>query len=75
MQNRSEIEINKIYCEDCLETMARMPDGFVDYTLTSPPYNIGGKYNNYKDNINYYFEQQKSIINELLRVTKNHKFT
>ncbi len=34
------MEINKIYNEDCLETMSRMPDGFVDLSLTSPPYNM-----------------------------------
>lgn len=33
------LEINKVYNEDCLKTMARMPTGFVDYIITSPPYN------------------------------------
>ena len=33
------IEINRIYNENCLQTMARMPDNFVDLTVTSPPYN------------------------------------
>ncbi len=32
------IELDKIYCEDCLSTMARMPDNFVDCVITSPPY-------------------------------------
>lgn len=32
------MDLNKIYCENCLETMARMPDGFVDCCITSPPY-------------------------------------
>lgn len=32
------IELNKIYCENNLETMARMPDNFIDLTVTSPPY-------------------------------------
>jgi len=27
------MEINKIYCESNLETMARMPDDFVDLTI------------------------------------------
>ena len=43
------MEINKIYKEDCLETMARMPDDFADLSFTSPPYNMNlrvlkGKY-------------------------------
>lgn len=33
-----KIEINKIYNECCLETMGRMPDGFVDMVICSPPY-------------------------------------
>lgn len=32
--------INKIHNEDCRDTMARMPNGFVDLTITSPPYNM-----------------------------------
>ena len=39
------MEINKIYNESNLETMAKMPDNFVDYVLTSPPYNVGKKWN------------------------------
>jgi site-specific DNA-methyltransferase (adenine-specific) len=34
------IELNTIYNEDCLATMARMPDNFVDLVFTSPPYNM-----------------------------------
>jgi len=32
------MELNRIYNENCLDTMARMPDGFVDCVVTSPPY-------------------------------------
>jgi len=35
------MEINKIYNENNLETMAKMPDCFVDLIVTSPPYNKG----------------------------------
>ena len=34
------IQLNTIYNEDCLETMRRMPDNFVDLVLTDPPYGI-----------------------------------
>lgn len=34
---------NKIYCEDCLETMHAMDGYFVDCILTSPPYNTSRK--------------------------------
>ena len=31
------IELNKIYNEDCLEGMKRIPDGSGDLVVTSPP--------------------------------------
>lgn len=36
-----KFEANKIYNENCLDTMARMPDNFIDLIVTSPPYNKG----------------------------------
>ncbi len=39
------IEINKIYNENCLATMAKMPDNFLDLTVTSPPYDNLRTYN------------------------------
>lgn len=36
------MELNRIYNENCLETMARMPAGYVDLIVTSPPYNKAG---------------------------------
>lgn len=33
------MENNKIYNEDCLETLARMEDNSIDLIVTSPPYN------------------------------------
>lgn len=57
------IEINKNYCENCLDTMSRMPDGFVDLTVTSPPYDNLRMYNGYS----FDFE---SVAKELYRITK-----
>jgi len=34
------IDINKIYNEDCLETLKKIPDNFIDLVITSPPYNM-----------------------------------
>lgn len=42
------MEINKIYNESCLDTMKKVPDGFVDLTLTSPPYNMRTRIRNGK---------------------------
>ena len=58
------MEVNKIYCENCIDTMARMPDGFVDLTVTSPPYDGLRTYNGYS----FPF---KDIAKELFRVTKD----
>jgi DNA modification methylase len=58
------MEVNKIYNENCIETMARMPDGFVDLTVTSPPYDGLRTYNGYS----FPF---KDIAKELFRVTKD----
>lgn len=58
------MEINKIYCESNLETMARMPDEFIDLTVTSPPYDNLRDYNGYT----FDFEP---IAQELYRVTKH----
>jgi len=57
------IEINKIYNEDCLDTMAKMPDNFIDLIVTSPPYDNLRTYNGYV----FDFE---SVAKELYRVTK-----
>lgn len=57
------MELNKIYNENNLETMARMPDGFIDLTVTSPPYD------NLRDYKGYSFPFE-DIAKELFRVTK-----
>lgn len=57
------LEINKIYNENCLETMSRMPDNYIDLTVTSPPYDNLRAYKGYS----FDFEP---VANELFRVTK-----
>tara|TARA_R110000772_G_C13156173_1_gene425512 strand:+ start:47 stop:805 length:759 start_codon:yes stop_codon:yes gene_type:complete len=42
------MELNKIYHEDCLDTMSRMGDKFIDLTVTSPPYNMRTRIRNGK---------------------------
>ena len=41
------IEISKIYNENCIETLARMPGDWLDMTITSPPYDDLRDYNGY----------------------------
>lgn len=43
-----QTHINLIH-RDCLEGMRQLPEGSVDLVVTSPPYNLGIKYDTYKD--------------------------
>ena len=80
------MEIDKIYNEDCLETLARLEDNSIDLIITSPPYNKGIyakpqkgciwnatiNYDNYNDALEpeEYVSWQKKIISECMRVLK-----
>jgi DNA modification methylase len=57
------MQINEIYNENCLDTMKRMPDNFIDLTVTSPPYDNLRTYKGFV----FPFED---IAKELFRVTK-----
>lgn len=58
------MKINEIYNENCLDTMSRMPENFIDLTVTSPPYDGLREYKGYS----FDFE---SIAKELYRATKD----
>ena len=57
------IEINKIYNENCIDTLSKMDNNSIDCTITSPPYDDLRTYNGYS----FPFED---IAKELFRVTK-----
>lgn len=57
------MKLGQTYNEDCLVTMSKMPESFVDLTVTSPPYD------DLRDYRGYTFEFEK-IAQELFRVTK-----
>ena len=58
-----------LYLGDCLELMRDIPDGSVDLTVTSPPYDNLRTYNG---SLNDWTEAKwKAIIAELYRVTKD----
>ena len=42
------LELNKIYCSDCLEKMKLLDDKSIDMILTSPPYNMRTRIRNGK---------------------------
>lgn len=58
------MKTNYLYNENCLDTMERMEDNFIDLTVTSPPYDDLRNYNGYS----FDFE---NVAKELYRVTKN----
>ena len=60
----NNLELNKIYNESNLYTMAKMPDNYLDLTVTSPPYDGLRDYNGYS----FDFE---NVAKELYRVTKD----
>ena len=68
------MELNKIYNEDCLIGMKRIPDGSVDLVVTSPPYNIKKKYKTYKDDLSLqeYLIFLKEVLKECTRVLKDN---
>jgi site-specific DNA-methyltransferase (adenine-specific) len=63
------MELNKIYNEDCLNTMAKMPDNFIDLIVTSPPYFLNKEYEKtikYED----YCSMMQSVFIECNRILK-----
>src|SRR5450830_682469 len=40
---------DRVFCEDALAGLARIPDGSIDLILTDPPYNLGKDYGNASD--------------------------
>ncbi len=62
--NKKVIELNRMYNENCLLTMAKMQENTVDLTLTSPPYDDMRSYGGHG------FNDFEAIVPELFRVTK-----
>ncbi|MEO8649568.1 MAG: site-specific DNA-methyltransferase [Acidobacteriota bacterium] len=60
----SSIELSAIHHENCLETLKRMPDEFLDMTITSPPYDDLREYNGYHVSIG-------DVAEGLFRATKD----
>lgn len=56
-----------LYPGDCLELLRTMPSGAAQLIVTSPPYNLGKKYEKRGD-FEKYLEWQTTIIDECVRV-------
>lgn len=64
-----QIELNKCFNENAISTLKRMPDDFLDLTVTSPPYDSAREYKNKIDKT-WGKAVWEPIISELYRVTK-----
>lgn len=60
------VELNKIYCQDCIEFLNKLDDNSLDCIITSPPYNFDKDYNEYNDKVDFkVYEDWLSQIFEL----------
>lgn len=75
------IELNKIYNEDCLDVMARIPDEYIDLVVTDPPYLINYRTGHRKDKDHKFTkvianddnpDLVKKYIKECYRIMKNN---
>jgi len=67
-----KLALNKIYAMDCLEGMKLIRDNSIDIIVTSPPYNIGKKYNGYDDERprHEYLRWMEEVAQESKRILK-----
>ncbi|MDO8734611.1 MAG: site-specific DNA-methyltransferase [Elusimicrobiota bacterium] len=67
------MKIDKVYLGDCIKIMKKLPEKSVDLVFADPPFNIGLKYDRYKDNLSYeeYYNWSKKWIAEAYRLLKD----
>ncbi len=53
---------------DCLDLIASLPDAAAQLVVTSPPYNIGKKYERKKQTLEDYLAGQKATVDACMRV-------
>ena len=70
------MKLNTIFNKDCLLGMKDLSPDTFDYALTSPPYNRkrNDKYEEYDDTKENYYDFLVEVVENLLRITKNHIF-
>ena len=81
--------INQLILGDSVEELKKLPDNSVDISITSPPYNLKHlvrydkknnhyyhqkPYTQHVDNMENYGEFLKTIVGELIRVSKYNVF-
>ena len=65
--------INKVINGDTIDVMSEMPEGWVDLVVTSPPYNVGIKYDTHNDEIvmDEYWEWSEKWLTEAYLLLKD----
>ena len=58
-----------LHCGDTLEFLKKLPDETAKLIITSPPYNLGKRYES-KTHIEIYLDFQDQVINQLVRVLR-----
>jgi site-specific DNA-methyltransferase (adenine-specific) len=78
MDKRNDmIKVGEIYNENCIDTMSRMPDKFIDLVITSPPYNMrtrirNGKYTTREKS--EHFSKKYEHFDDALSIEDFYKF-
>jgi len=64
--------INNVILGDAIDVMKKVSDNSVDMTFADPPFNLGKKYNHYKDKkeLDEYVDWCKLWLKEMVRITK-----
>ncbi len=65
------LELDNIYCGDCLDLFKELEDNSVDCVITSPPYWKGFAYESYFNSYKQYLEWSLKWIKEVKRVLKD----
>lgn len=65
--------INTIHNENCIFTIDKMKENFIDLTITSPPYLNVKDYSNYSS-LEEYLNIMEEIFDKLLKKTKESRF-
>jgi len=69
-QSYSSNEFIVLHHGEVLEFLKSLPPGFVSLVVTSPPYNLGKRYE-HKKALNIYLAEQAQVIDDLLRVLRD----
>jgi len=62
----------QLFNDDCLKVLPTIPENSINLIITSPPYNIGINYNNYKDKRDDYVDWLINVLDECCRVLKDN---